>query len=69
FLTSKWGNHNCSQSRTNPDIGGTEPDHLGLVYCGPWTGKRLVWTSFLVACKYPSFDLILKRFDKDLTYL
>ncbi|KAF8223916.1 hypothetical protein L208DRAFT_1314591 [Tricholoma matsutake] len=34
FLTSKWGNCNCNWSRTDPDIGGTELDHLGPVFFG-----------------------------------
>ncbi|KAF8235937.1 hypothetical protein L208DRAFT_1254213 [Tricholoma matsutake] len=34
FLTSKWGNCNCNQSRTDPDIGRTELDHLGPVFFG-----------------------------------
>jgi len=32
FLPPKWATMNCNQSRTNPDIVGTEPDHLGLVF-------------------------------------
>ena len=47
FLTSKWGNRNRNRSRTDPDIGWTEPDRLGLVFCGPWTEKRPVQTGFL----------------------
>jgi len=36
FLPPKWATVNRNWSRTNPDIGGTEPDHLGPVFCGPW---------------------------------
>ena len=36
FLPPKWATIDCNQSRTDPDIAGTEPDHLGLVFCSPW---------------------------------
>ena len=48
FLTSKWGNRNRNRSRTDPDIGWTEPDRLGPVFCSPWTEKRPVQTGFLM---------------------
>ncbi|KIJ96728.1 hypothetical protein K443DRAFT_106777, partial [Laccaria amethystina LaAM-08-1] len=61
FLCPKHATVDHNWSRTDPDIGGTGPDHLGLVFCGPRNQKRLVQTSFLVrACKYPSFDQILR---------
>jgi len=36
FLPPKRATVNCNRSRTDPDIVGTEPDHLGPVFCGPW---------------------------------
>ncbi|KIJ90754.1 hypothetical protein K443DRAFT_79241, partial [Laccaria amethystina LaAM-08-1] len=53
---------NRNWSRTNPDIGGTGPDHLGPVFCSPCSQKRPVQTGFLHnrACKYPSFNQILR---------
>ncbi|KIJ95315.1 hypothetical protein K443DRAFT_108947, partial [Laccaria amethystina LaAM-08-1] len=61
FLRPKRATVDCNQSRTNPDIGGTGPDHLGPVFCSPHNQKRLVQTGFLVrACKYPSFDQTLR---------
>ena len=38
---------NCNQFRPTPDIVGPKLDHLGLVYFGLWTKKRLVQTGFL----------------------
>ncbi|KIK00519.1 hypothetical protein K443DRAFT_100169, partial [Laccaria amethystina LaAM-08-1] len=61
FLRPKRATVDCNRSRTNPDIAGTGPGHLGLVFCGPRNQKRPVQTGFLVrACKYPSFDQILR---------
>ena len=36
FLPQKWATVDRNWSRTNPDIEGTEPNHLGPVFCGPW---------------------------------
>ena len=36
FLPPKRATIDCNRSRTNPDIAGTEPDHLGPVFCSPW---------------------------------
>jgi len=36
FLPPKQATMNHNQSRTDPDIVGTEPDHLGPVFCSPW---------------------------------
>ncbi|KIK01536.1 hypothetical protein K443DRAFT_98463, partial [Laccaria amethystina LaAM-08-1] len=59
FLRPKRATMDRNRSRTNPDIAGTEPDHLGPVFCGPRNQKRLVQTGFLLrTCKYPSFDQI-----------
>ncbi|KIK04899.1 hypothetical protein K443DRAFT_92220, partial [Laccaria amethystina LaAM-08-1] len=61
FFHPKRATVDRNQSRTDPDIGGTGADHLGPVFCGPHNQKRLVQTGFLVrACKYPSFDQILR---------
>ncbi|KIJ97765.1 hypothetical protein K443DRAFT_105139, partial [Laccaria amethystina LaAM-08-1] len=59
FLRPKRATVDLNRSRTNPDITGTEPDHLGPVFCSPRNQKRPVQTGFLVrTCKYPSFDQI-----------
>ena len=36
FLPPKLATVDRNQSRTDPDIAGTEPDHLGPVFCSPW---------------------------------
>jgi len=36
FLPPKRATVDRNRSRTDPDIMGTEPDHLGPVFCGPW---------------------------------
>ena len=36
FLPQKRATIDRNQSRTDPDIAGTEPDHLGPVFCSPW---------------------------------
>jgi len=46
FLPPKWAIMNCNQSRNDPDIVGTELDHLGPVFCGPWNWFRPVQTGF-----------------------
>ncbi|KIJ99130.1 hypothetical protein K443DRAFT_102752, partial [Laccaria amethystina LaAM-08-1] len=61
FLHPKCATVDRNQSRTDPDIVGTGPDHPGPVFCGPRNQKRPVQTGFLVrVCKYPSFDQILR---------
>ncbi|EDR10684.1 uncharacterized protein LACBIDRAFT_315324 [Laccaria bicolor S238N-H82] len=35
FLPQKRATVDRNQSRTDPDIEGTEPNHLGPVFCGP----------------------------------
>ena len=42
FLPQKWATVDRNRSRTNPDIEGTEPNHLGPVFCGPWCRFRPV---------------------------
>ena len=42
FLPPKRATVDRNQSRTNPDIEGTEPNHLGPVFCGPWCRFRPV---------------------------
>ena len=46
FLPPKWATVDRNRSRTNPDIEGTEPNHLGLVFCGPWCQFRPIQTGF-----------------------
>ena len=36
------------KQRTDPDIEGTKPNHLGPVFCGPWCQFRLIQTGFFV---------------------
>ena len=36
FLPPKQATVDCNWSRTDPDIAGTELDHLGPVFCSPW---------------------------------
>jgi hypothetical protein len=36
FLPPKRATVDRNRSRTDPHIAGTEPDHLGPVYFGPW---------------------------------
>jgi len=36
FLPSKQATVDHNRSRTDPDIVGTELDHLGPVFCSPW---------------------------------
>ena len=36
FFAPKWATIDRNQSRTDPDIAGTERDHLGPVFCSPW---------------------------------
>jgi len=48
FLPPKQETMDRNRSRTDPDIVGTEPDHLGPVFFGPWNWFRLVQTSFFV---------------------
>ena len=42
FLPQKRATVDRNRSRTNPDIEGTEPNHLGPVFCGPWCRLRPV---------------------------
>ncbi|KIJ97247.1 hypothetical protein K443DRAFT_47325, partial [Laccaria amethystina LaAM-08-1] len=42
FLHPKRATVDRNRSRTDPDIGGTGPDHLGPVFCGPRNQKRPV---------------------------
>ena len=42
FLPRKRATVDRNRSRTNPDIEGTEPNHLGPVFCGPWCRFRPV---------------------------
>ena len=36
FLPPKRATVDRNRSRTDPDVAGTEPDHLGPVFCVPW---------------------------------
>ena len=46
FLPPKWATMDCNQSRTDPDIEGTKPNHLGPVFCSPWCQLRPIQTCF-----------------------
>jgi len=48
FLPPKQATMNCKWSKTDPDIVGTKPDHLGPVFCSPWNWFRPVHTGFFV---------------------
>ncbi|KIK00658.1 hypothetical protein K443DRAFT_99971, partial [Laccaria amethystina LaAM-08-1] len=58
FLCPKRTTVDCNQSRTDPDIGGTGPDHLGPVFCSPRNQKRPVQTGFLVAMTKTELHLL-----------
>jgi hypothetical protein len=46
FLPPKRATVDRNRSRTDPNIAGTEPDHLGPVYFGPWDRFKLIQTGF-----------------------
>ncbi|EDR01913.1 uncharacterized protein LACBIDRAFT_310411 [Laccaria bicolor S238N-H82] len=46
FLPPKRATVDRNRSRTNPDIQGTEPNHLGPVFCGLWSRFRPIQTGF-----------------------
>jgi hypothetical protein len=46
FLPPKRATVDRNQSRTDPHIAGTEPDHLGPVYFGPWDRFKPIQTGF-----------------------
>ncbi|EDR10228.1 uncharacterized protein LACBIDRAFT_316891 [Laccaria bicolor S238N-H82] len=46
FLPPKCATVDRNQSRTNPDIEGTEPNHLGPVFCSLWSQFRPIQTGF-----------------------
>ncbi|EDQ98626.1 uncharacterized protein LACBIDRAFT_298776 [Laccaria bicolor S238N-H82] len=46
FLPPKRATVDRNRSRTDPDIEGTEPNHLGPVYCGLWSRFRPIQTGF-----------------------
>ncbi|EDQ98130.1 uncharacterized protein LACBIDRAFT_309962, partial [Laccaria bicolor S238N-H82] len=46
FLPRKCATVDCNQSRTDPDIEGTELSHLGLVFCNLWNHFRPIQTGF-----------------------
>ncbi|EDQ99183.1 uncharacterized protein LACBIDRAFT_317469 [Laccaria bicolor S238N-H82] len=48
FLPRKQATMDRNRSRTDPDIEGTEPNHLGPVFCGPWTVFKPIQTGFFV---------------------
>ncbi|KIK05242.1 hypothetical protein K443DRAFT_91612, partial [Laccaria amethystina LaAM-08-1] len=50
FLHPKRATVDLNRSTTDPDIAGTEPDHLGPVFCGPRNQKRSVQPVFW--CKF-----------------
>ena len=45
FLSLKRASMDHNWPRTNPNIEGTELNHLGLVFCSPWHQFRLNQTS------------------------
>ncbi|EDR02720.1 uncharacterized protein LACBIDRAFT_308321 [Laccaria bicolor S238N-H82] len=46
FLPPKHATVDRNRSRTNPDIEGTEPNHLGPVFFGLWSQFRPIQTGF-----------------------
>jgi hypothetical protein len=46
FLPPKRATVDRNRSRTDPHIAGTEPDHLGPVYFGPWDRFKPIQTGF-----------------------
>jgi hypothetical protein len=46
FLPPKWATVDRNRSRTDPHIAGTEQDHLGPVYFGPWDRFKPIQTGF-----------------------
>ncbi|EDQ99196.1 uncharacterized protein LACBIDRAFT_317458 [Laccaria bicolor S238N-H82] len=46
FLPPKRATADRNRSRTDPDIEGTEPNHLGPVYFGLWSRFRPIQTGF-----------------------
>ncbi|EDR07752.1 uncharacterized protein LACBIDRAFT_327705 [Laccaria bicolor S238N-H82] len=46
FLPQKQATVDCNRSRTDPDVEGTELDHVGPVFCGPWTALKPIQTGF-----------------------
>ncbi|EDR07436.1 uncharacterized protein LACBIDRAFT_298627 [Laccaria bicolor S238N-H82] len=46
FLPPKRATVDRNRSRTDPDIEGTEPNHLGPVYFGLWSRFRPIQTGF-----------------------
>ncbi|KIK05243.1 hypothetical protein K443DRAFT_91651, partial [Laccaria amethystina LaAM-08-1] len=60
FLPPKRATVDRNRSRTDPNIAGTEPDHLGPVYFGPWDRFKPIQTGFFRTCNYPSFHQFLR---------
>ncbi|KIK01573.1 hypothetical protein K443DRAFT_98334, partial [Laccaria amethystina LaAM-08-1] len=66
FLPPKWATVDRNRSRTDPNIAGTEPDHLGPVYFGPWDRFKPTQTdsnrffSHNRTCNYPSFHQFVR---------
>ncbi|EDR10442.1 uncharacterized protein LACBIDRAFT_317373 [Laccaria bicolor S238N-H82] len=46
FLPPKRATVDRNRSRTDPDIEGTERNHLGPVFCGLWSRFRPIQTGF-----------------------
>ena len=46
FLPPKRATVDRNQSRTDPNIEVTKPNHRGPVFCGPWHQFRLIQTGF-----------------------
>ncbi|EDR07021.1 uncharacterized protein LACBIDRAFT_328279 [Laccaria bicolor S238N-H82] len=65
FLPRKQAATDHNRSRTNPDIEGTEPDHLRPVFCSLWTVFKPIQTGFFAKTyKYPSFHQFLRNLMK-----
>ncbi|KIJ99022.1 hypothetical protein K443DRAFT_102995 [Laccaria amethystina LaAM-08-1] len=70
FLPPKRATMDRNRSRTDPHIAGTEPDHLGPVYFGPWDQFKLIQTGFFgkihctninhLTCNYLSFHQFVR---------
>ncbi|KIJ95189.1 hypothetical protein K443DRAFT_109195, partial [Laccaria amethystina LaAM-08-1] len=60
FLPPKWATVDRNWSRTDPNIAGTEPDHLGPVYFGPCDRFKPVFFEHNTTCNYPSFHQFVR---------
>ncbi|KIJ92418.1 hypothetical protein K443DRAFT_64676, partial [Laccaria amethystina LaAM-08-1] len=60
FLPPKWATVDRNRSRTDPHIAGTELDHLGPVYFGPWDRFKPIQAGFFRTCNYLSFHQFVR---------